>query len=305
LQPLSRDRRNETDRQDAMLDHPLRSATDYVNFLSGANLPVLRHTRRQLEAAYADVDRVTARDLSTIILQDPLMAVKVLYYIQPFRGKALRTDITTVGSAIMMLGIDPFFRKFADLTTVEERLAEHPEAVLGAVKTIRRVQRAAEWAYDWAIWRHDLNVEEVTMATLLHDLAEILCWCFAPQLMLEIRRRQLSVPSVRSSEVQQDVLGVTLYELQRELSRAWHLPELLQHLTNDNAAEEARVRNVVLAVNLARHTAKGWDDAALPDDYLAIAGLLNVSAETVMERVGAPPAAPDNPAPPASPARPG
>jgi HD-like signal output (HDOD) protein len=279
-----------------MLDHPLNSVTAYVNFLSGANLPVLRHTQRQFEALYADLDRVTARDLSTIVLQDPLMAVKVLYYIQPFRGKALRSDITTVGSAVMMLGIDPFFRKFSDLTTVEERLPEFPEAVLGAVKTIRRVQRAAHWAYDWALWRHDLNVEEVTMATLLHDLAEILCWCFAPKLMLEVRRRQLAVPSVRSSEVQQDVLGITLYELQRALSRAWHLPELLQHLTDDNAAEEPRVRNVVLAVNLARHSANGWDDAALPDDYLAIAGLLNLSVEAVMERIGAPqPTVPDAP----------
>jgi len=157
-----------------MIDHRLPSLNAYVEYLTGADLPVLRHTRRQLEEAHADSDRVTARQLSQIVLQDPLMAVKVLYYIQPFRGKSLRTDITTVGSAIMMLGIEPFFNKFSDLVTVEERLADQPEALLGAVRTIRRVQRAAHWANEWALWRHDLNSEEVAMATLLHDLGEIL-----------------------------------------------------------------------------------------------------------------------------------
>ncbi len=41
-------------------------------------------------------------------------------------------------------------------------------------------------------------------------------------------------------------------------------------------ADQPRVRNVQLAVNLARHSANGWDDAALPDDYKDIGELLRV-----------------------------
>ena len=37
------------------------------------------------------------------------------------------------------------------------------------------------------------------------------------------------------------------------------------------------VRNVALAVRLARHTARGWDNAAIPDDVADIAALLNLS----------------------------
>ena len=36
-------------------------------------------------------------------------------------------------------------------------------------------------------------------------------------------------------------------------------------------------KNVVLAIRLARHTAQGWDNAALPDDVRDIARLLNLS----------------------------
>jgi hypothetical protein len=56
---------------------------------------------------------------------------------------------------------------------------------------------------------------------------------------------------------------------------------------DDENAQNPRVKNVVLAVNLARHSANGWDDAALPDDYKDIGELLRMSAEQVMVMVGA------------------
>jgi HD-like signal output (HDOD) protein len=269
----------------AVLDHPLAHVEDYVAFLSGSSLPVLRHTRRQLDEAAAHIDRATARNLSAIILHDPLMATKVLYYIQPLRGKSLRSEINTIGGAVMMLGVEPFFNTFADLTTVEDRLQPQPQAMLGLLKLIRRVQRAARYANDWAFWRHDLNVEEVTLAALLHDLSEMLIWVFAPTLALAMRKRQAADPSRRSADVQREVLGIDLRDLQLALARAWHLPELLLTLMDDAHAEHPRVRTVLLAVNLARHSAQGWDDAALPDDYKEIGTLLNLSEAAVIDRL--------------------
>jgi hypothetical protein len=58
-------------------------------------------------------------------------------------------------------------------------------------------------------------------------------------------------------------------------------------LMNAENNQQPRVLNVVLADRLARHSAHGWDDAALPDDYKLIGELLNVKTEDVMEIVGA------------------
>ena len=66
----------------------------------------------------------------------------------------------------------------------------------------------------------------------------------------------------------------------------WHLPELLLHLIDDDNTDNPRVRNVALAVRLARHSAHGWNDAALPDDYRDIGQLLNISPEAVRQRLG-------------------
>ena len=92
---------------------------------------------------------------------------------------------------------------------------------------------------------------------------------------------------MRSRTAQEEVLGFALVDLQLALAREWSLPKLLLTLMDDECAMQPRVRNVVLAVNLARHSAKGWDDAALPDDYRDIGELLSMKPEDVMVMIGA------------------
>jgi hypothetical protein len=53
-------------------------------------------------------------------------------------------------------------------------------------------------------------------------------------------------------------------------------------------AEAGNVRNVKLAVDLARHSGNSWTDAALPDDYRAIETLLHIGHSQLLERIGAP-----------------
>ena len=270
------------------LDQPLHDLEAWVSFLSDAQLPILRQTARRLEEARQNIDRISGRDIAAIVLQDPLLAIRVLAYIQPFRGKHLRSDITTIANAVMMLGIEPFFAHFDAPPTIEAMLKNEPQALLGVLQVIRRVQHAAKYAHDWAFERHDLNIEEVALAALLHDLSEILLWCFAPRLAVEIRDRQQADKTLRSAAAQRQVLGFPLFDLQRALCLAWQLPELLGTLMDDANADLPRVQNVVLAVNLARHSSNDWSDAALPDDLSAIEKLLHISRETLLSRLNVP-----------------
>ena len=271
-----------------MLDQPLPDLATCVDFLSKAEMPILRQTVRKLEEARQNIDKVSGRDITAIVLQDPLMAVRVLAYIQPFRGKHLRSDITTIANAVMMLGIEPFFKKFEAPTTIETLLKAEPQALLGVLQVVRRVQRASHYAHDWAFERHDMNIEEVALAALLHDLAEILLWCFAPKMAIEIRDRLQADKSLRSVTAQEQVLGFRLFDLQSALCHAWHLPELLNMLMDDTNAQLPRVQNVRLAVNLARHSITDWNNAALPDDFAAIEKLLHINRETLLSRLNVP-----------------
>lgn len=268
-----------------MLTRPLQDIENWLLFFKGVDLPVMRNTVRQIETMRADSDNINGRSLASVVLRDPLMTLKVLTFTQPLTGKSLRSDITTIGNAITLAGIEPFFRKFTNMPTVEQMLNDNPQHLLAALKLIRRVQRAARYAYEWALWRHDINVEEITIAALLHDLAEILLACFAPSLASEIRARQQSNPSLRSTAIQREVLGITLIDLQLALCRTWHLPEILTSLIDPEEPEHPRIHNVLLAVDLARHSANGWNDAALPDDFTAIGRLLNLNPAALIERL--------------------
>jgi HD-like signal output (HDOD) protein len=272
----------------AMVDQPFATKEAWIKYFGAVDLPILRQTARRLEEIQQEIDRVNGRDVAAIVLQDPLLAIKVLAYIQRFQGKYLQSDITTIANAVMMLGVEPFFAQFESPVMIETLLKDEPQALLGVLNVIRRAQRASRYAHDWAFERHDMNVEEVELAALLHGLAEILLWCFAPRLALEIRRQQQADPALRSAVAQNRVLGLRLADLQLALCDAWRLPDLLKTLMDDAHAGSARVRNVVLAVNLARHSAGDWNNPALPDDFDAIEELLHVDRPTLLTRLHVP-----------------
>ena len=271
-----------------MTNQPQQSLESWIDFFSKAEMPVLRKTLRQLEEARSKIDRINGRDIAAIVLPDPLMSIRVLAYIQPFISKRLHSDITNIGNAIMMQGIEPFFKNIGEPPTIEAMLKNEPQALLGVLQVIRRSQRASRYAHLWAVERYELNIEEVTLAALLHDIAEILIWCFFPKQAVIIRSRLQADKALRSMNVQKEVLGFYLYELKLGLCSVMHLPELIMTLMDQNNAELPRVLNVLLAVNLARHSADGWANAALPDDFSAIQKLLRIDRETLLKRLDIP-----------------
>jgi HD-like signal output (HDOD) protein len=268
-----------------MISGQLKDMSSWVLYLDQAPLPVLRRTVAELAQFRKDEDNLNGRDLAKAILHDPLMTLKVLRYLQSHHSRSQNNEITTIARAVMMLGTTRFFTHFTRQPLIEDMLAEHPEALQGAMQVISRAHHAALYAQDWSMVRHDMESDEVAIAALLHDMAEILVWCFAPQLMLEIRQKMQADHTLRSADAQQQVLGFRLLDLQLALTAEWHLPQLLQTLMDDQHADHARTRNAVLAVALARHSASSWHNAALPDDYLAIQNLLHLSPEETMQRI--------------------
>lgn len=247
-----------------------------------AEIPVLAETAESLELLRCNEDAVDANSLGEMIATDPLMTLKVLAYAASHRSSRLLTDAETVTAALVLMGITPFFREFGPQPTVENRLAALPHALEGLQRVLHRAERAARFALSFAIHRRDPDAAIIHSAALLHDFAEMLLWINAPDLAQEIRDRQTADRHLRSSVVQREILHIELTDLEQSLMQAWHLPELLQHITNDKRANDPQVQCVKLAIRLARHTADGWSDEAVPDDLLDIAKLLNLSQEATL-----------------------
>ena len=224
-------------------------------------------------------DDVDARMISEAVGRDPLMTLKLLVHASTQGANRRLTDAETVVEALVLMGITPFFRTFGPQPTVEGHLADHPEALAGLRQVLLRADRAARFAASFAIHRADHDAVVLHEAAQLHDFTEMLLWLHAPELALELQRRQRADSTLRSSAAQRDVLNAELNDIQHVLMKVWRLPEILVRITDDSHAENSQVRNVLLAIRIARHTMNGWDNAALPDDVRDIAALLHLALE--------------------------
>ena len=267
-----------------MHDAPLRSMVAWVSYFDQVKLPVLSKTVEELARLKRKEDSLNARELSSAILHDPMMTLKVLRYLQLHHSKNQSAELTTIGQAILMIGTTPFFQYFMHQPLIEDTLAEYPQALEGVMQVTSRAHHAALYAQDWSLLRYDMESDEVTISALLHDMAEILLWCFAPARMLSIRHLQRQDSTLRSATAQQQVLGFHLEDLQLALASTWHLPKLLQSLMDVEHATAPRALRVALAVALARHSANGWSDAALPDDFAAIGESLGMPQDELWQR---------------------
>ncbi|WP_233217835.1 HDOD domain-containing protein [Roseateles chitinivorans] len=251
----------------------------------GMEIPVLASTAEQLEIWRANEDAVDAHLLGEILGKDPLMTLKLLAHAASQRSSRLLTDAETVTAALVLMGITPFFKAFGAQPTVEQRLASRPDALAGVQRVLHRAERAARFALGFAAHRADPDAAVIHSAALLHDFSEMLLWCEAPDLALEIQRRQQADPALRSVAAQRAVLNVELGDLEQALMHSWHLPELLAHIIDDKKANDPQVRSVTLAVRLARHTAQSWENPAVPDDLIEIGALMNLSPAHTLKLV--------------------
>lgn len=264
------------------LTQPLQNLAEWTRHFQDAEIPVLAATSTALEALRLIEDDVDAAMLAQVIQRDPLMTVKLMAHVATKRRSSDVTETETVTSSLVMMGISPFFRNFGLQPTVEDRLADQPQAMEILRDLLFRAERAGHFALGFAVHRGDPDAAVIQQAAVLHDFAEMLLCCHAPALEIKIRQAQQLDPTLRTASIQRTVLGIELDDLRQALMKLWRLPELLIRISDGKHPDHPNVRNVTLAVRLARHTMHGWDNAAMPDDIDDLANLLNASPRVTL-----------------------
>lgn len=260
------------------------SVQDILNRLGSDDLPILSVSAAEFDTLAARGERADPADISDVVLHDPFFTLNVLRAMGARKRGRLAGEITTIEHAIMMFGVKPLFEHFAQPSIIEARFKANPRALLQLRRALSRAHHAACQARDWAIFRQDIESEEVYIAASLNDIAEQLLCYLAPEsaekLTEEIRRDPEG-----TREAQQAILGFDLRALHAEIVRAFKLPDLLQDLTDPAHLEKARAQNVQLAASVARHAEFGWHGAALERDMEAVAVLLHLPLEDVAGRI--------------------
>jgi len=226
-----------------------------VDELTAQPLPIFGYSARAFRQVDTEGGGSVYEGFGDIILKDPGLALHTLNQLHAGASKPLRTEISSMAQAAMMLGIERAQRLPVGRPQLERSL--RGIAREGYVRTACRAFHAAFQAWDWAHIKHDHAPEEILLAALLHDVAEMALWVIAPEQMQQFRKLMLK-DGLSTDEAQYIAFGESLEHFSRQIATRWHLPPLVNEALRPENVSNSRVHGVMLAVQLARATERGW-----------------------------------------------
>lgn len=223
----------------------------WAAYFENQALPVMRRSKllmAQLDAA--EGDRLAPKELSDIVLQDPLLCLCLLREAERRKSHRLDHETTTALAAILQLGVD----EFRALLLSSPEIAENDDGLL-RVETRARV--SSQIAQIWATGRSDLNPDEVALAALLGGVGDLLLWVYAREIPAKADALLRSGHAQRSAQAQTQACGFTFKQLTLQCAERWKLPALVIQLLR--GSESMRAQLTRCCSNAARHV---LDDSA-------------------------------------------
>ena len=227
---------------------------DVLTKIGDKHFPVMERTIIALKKICAN-DNARTDEITHIVSRDPGLTIYLLRVCSSKSQSRLKTEITSISQALMMLGVEQVSLLPSKLPSLDKTLKDPAKTRL--LMTFNRAFHAAEQATEWGNIRRDMNTDEIFVATQVHFIGEMALAMFYPEKLAEIdeiRRQQ----QIASEEAQYIVLGFAINQLSYELARQWSLPSLALEALKPENAKYPRAYSIMLAVQLARAAAVDW-----------------------------------------------
>lgn len=250
----------------------------WAAYFENQALPVMHRSKvlmTQLEAAEGEL--LSPRDLSDIVLQDPLLCLCLLREAERRKSHRLDHETTTALAAILQLGVD----EFRTLLLSSPEIDDSNEGLLN-VEVRARV--AAQIALVWSAGRCDLNPEELAVAALLAGAGDLLLWVYAAEIPQKAEDELYCGRARRSAQAQLQSCGFTFKQLTLQCAERWKLPALVIQLLR--GAESSRAQLTRVCSNAARHVLDDSETStqALANDLVEAARLIpNATIEWLVD----------------------
>lgn len=258
-------------------------ATQWAAYLIHQEQPIKAASKIALhEMEVAAGDALSGHAYAGLILDDPMLALRLIKAANDRLPLRMARDITTPLGVVLALGTDALRAQIESAPVV-------PTENSGFMACEARASLAARIAFAWGALHYDLDSGELAMAALLANAGEVELWAIAPDLPQRAQDELKSGRATRSEAAQRQACGFAFLDITLLLIDTWNLPQLIRQLIRGD--EGLRARLARLAMNTARHLSNGVDDPALPDDMReaakitgstltqVIAGLPDISVE--------------------------
>ena len=249
-------------------------APQWAAYFEHKDLPINAASKAAFSRLEEDgEERLSGHEYAALLLDDPLLALRLIKEANHRLPRHLARDITTPLGVLMALGTEQFKEQIRQAPVVEE-------GNTGFMASEHRSALGARIAFAWGGLHYDLDQGELALAALLADAGEIELWAFAPELPRKALDELQSGHATRSDQAQQQACGFAFRELTLLLIEKWNLPSLILKLIRGDEGLRARIAR--LAVNTGRHLSYGHDDAALPHDMVEASQLTHATIPNVV-----------------------
>lgn len=257
-----------------MPGHAWWGAPQWAAWLEYKDLPIRPASKEALaRMEEGGEENRSGHEYAALLLDDPLLALRLLREANRRLPRRLARDITTPLGILLALGTEQFKRQIRNA----------PEAAVGNqgfTVTEQRASLGARIAFAWGSLHHDLDQGELALAALLADAGEIELWAFVPELPEKALEELHSGRAERSDQAQRQACGFAFRDLSLELIERGGLPQLIKQLIRGD--ENLRARLARHAIDAGRHLGYGVDDPALPHDIIAVSQLTHSSLVSVV-----------------------
>ncbi|MGR8929128.1 MAG: HDOD domain-containing protein [Gammaproteobacteria bacterium] len=256
---------------------------EWTELLRVEDLPIFSNTAQKIYAALDDKKK-GAMELASIILQDPNLTAKLLRIGNSSYYNPSRQKINTVSRAVVILGM-AIIRELTLACSFFESILSSKDKER-ANKEIAQAIHSAVQARELAILANDESPEEVFIAALLHNIGHIAFWCSSNQNVARIHER-INRSGLAPNEAERAVLGFSLADLGKHLSKSWHLGGLIDDAICHPEAKDKRIQTVRMGGQICDAIAKGWDSDAMKECLVKLEQITGKPSELLQPRIRA------------------
>jgi len=224
-------------------------------FLSKKSLPILTRTKKDVQALI-DQTHLSITQYTTPIFYDACFSALIFQHVNGARQASNKNPLTTLGNALSHMG-QMSFQNFLNKSLLLETLKLSDKNYQGFIRVMGQSCHASLQSREWALQRSVAETEEIQLAALLQNVAELMLWCYADDAMPKIEE-QCYINKKTYEQATNEILGCGMRELGARLSETWNLPEMATNGLVTRQDDFTLATGVSLASDLARIVTRTW-----------------------------------------------
>jgi len=227
----------------------------WIKRLSDEDMPVFSSTVADVTQAVNDAE-TSAADVAQTILRDASLTSRVLKMANSFYYNPNDQKISTISRAVMVLGFEQVLALTLSLVLIdalskgEQRDKLIDEMALSCHAAIQAEELAHQTRCEFP--------ENVFVATLLSRLGNMAFWAFSGDKGTELLNL-IESGEMTEQEAENEVLGFSLHQLTKGLSKSWSLGELLDKSLSGKHKTDPEIAVINMGKELAEVATDGWE----------------------------------------------